>query len=390
MVSLHNNYIFLPQIEGGEQDVASNDEGERKISTGKIVSSHIRRCFGEPKNKKLCSSVGAIIYTYKINDDEINCNVDFTISRAARYIYLDICVWCKTKYKAIHNLTRIQEKLINPEIEKNYVVIISYDSISEYYCNKAYPKLNELERNLRKLLFHTYTVNFGTEYNHTTIDEEMQNKVYGIIQAKGGKKAKQIEKLRKFFYSMEFSDIEKLLFEKKLTRVEEKNKKEFLSENSDLSKLTDEKIRSAFEAFAPKSDWERMFANKADNEKVSKLIEDIRQDRNDIAHCKFFYEEQYKQFNKNVSTLNKTVLKAIKITEDEDFSNKNVEALNIDFTNTIDLFIKNQELITRVIRESADGIGYIALSAIKDISPLVGLFFKSVLDTYDIEEEEIE
>ena len=69
-------------------------------------------------------------------------------------------------------------------------MIVSYDSVSEYYCNKAYPKLNKLERNLRKLLFNTYTVNFGVDYYQKTVSPDLQKKIKGVIQAKGNEEKK--------------------------------------------------------------------------------------------------------------------------------------------------------------------------------------------------------
>ncbi len=89
-----------------------------------------------------------------------------------------------------------------------------------------------LERNLRKLLFNTYTVNFGVDYYQKTVSPDLQKKIKGVIQAKGNEEKKQIERLKKFFYSMEFSDIQTLLFTKKWTTVEEESKAEFLSKPS--------------------------------------------------------------------------------------------------------------------------------------------------------------
>lgn len=43
-------------------------------------------------------------------------------------------------------------------------IITTYDSISEYYCNLAFPKLNELERLLYKLFYNTYVFNYGKKY----------------------------------------------------------------------------------------------------------------------------------------------------------------------------------------------------------------------------------
>ena len=40
-----------------------------------------------------------------------------------------------------------------------------------------FSRLNELERNLRKLLFNVYIVNFGVDYFNTTINGDIQSDV---------------------------------------------------------------------------------------------------------------------------------------------------------------------------------------------------------------------
>ena len=103
--------------------------------------------------------------------------VVFTIYNITRYSYLDICVKGKTTYQVVSALEYIHDKIIGSDIERDYIMIVSYDSVSEYYCNKAYPKLNKLERNLRKLLFSTYTVNFGVDYYQKTVPPDLQKKI---------------------------------------------------------------------------------------------------------------------------------------------------------------------------------------------------------------------
>nr|MDD6335047.1 hypothetical protein [bacterium] len=54
-------------------------------------------------------------------------------------------------------------------------------------------------------------------------------------------------------------------------------------------------------------------------------IEKIRKHRNAIAHFKFFYKKAYAESNQLISKLNTAVVKAIKITEEKDFAEKNSE-----------------------------------------------------------------
>lgn len=353
MAVLHNDYIFLPKTKKEDSYVSSKDTDDTiRIQAGKNVFLYIRNIFGEPISKDTENIMFKIIYTYEIEIKNIIYKVIFTIHNITRYSYLDICVSGKTTNQVVCALEYIQDKLVGSDIEQDYVMIVSYDSVSEYYCNKAYPKLNKLERNLRKLLFNTYTVNFGVDYYQKTVSPDLQKKIKGVIQAKGNEEKKQIERLKKFFYSMEFSDIQALLFTKKWTKVEEESKAEFLSKHEKLTELSEEDIRAAFDMFAPKSDWERLFADKIDNIEIENMIETVRSTRNDIAHCKFFYKEQYNSFNKVVTDLNHLILKAIQLTEEKDFLHKQAESFRIALSGIVDTLAQFQKNIQDSISSS--------------------------------------
>lgn len=353
MVVLNNDYIFLPQIKKDDSRVSSKGTDDTiRIQMRKNVFLYIQSIFGEPISKDTENIMFKIIYIYEIEVKNIMYEVIFTIHNIARYSYLDICVSGKTANQVVIALEYIQEKIIGSDIERDYIMIVSYDSISEYYCNKAYPKLNKLERNLRKLLFNTYTGNFGVDYYQKTVSPDLQKKIKGVIQAKGNEEKKQTERLKKFFYSMEFSDIQALLFAKKWTKVEEERKAEFLSKHEKLTELSEEDIRAAFDMFSPKSDWERLFADKIDNSEIEKMIETVRSTRNDIAHCKFFYKEQYIVFNEVVTNLNRLILKAIKLTEEKDFVNKQAESFRIALAGVADTLAQFQKRIKETIYDS--------------------------------------
>jgi len=261
----------------------------------------------------------------------------FQVNSVVKSYYLDVVVSGRSKVQIIRGLEYIQATIEDSSISKSYIKIISYDAISEYYCNKIYPKLNELERNLRKLLFNIYVVNFGLDYYRMTVNEELQSKVKGVIDVDvkadksrlkntySKKEAKEIARWQRFFYSFEFTDIQKLLFAKGWTNIDEQSKIKFLSNTKDLSELTDEELRIAFSRYTPKSDWERFFSDKISGFDVEKVIEEIRESRNKIAHCKFFYKTEYESCNKAINDLNQAIISTIKITENKDFYQKNRE-----------------------------------------------------------------
>lgn len=354
MIILHNNYIFLPKVkkEDSSKSAYKDDDNTIHLKIEKNVLSYIKSIFGEPISKDTENIMFKIIYTYDMEIESIRYDVVFTIHNITSYCYLDICVSGKTTNQVVFALEYIHNKLVSSEIEKRYIMIVSYDSISEYYCNKAYPKLNKLERNLRKLLFNTYTVNYGVNYYQTTVSPDLQNKIKGVIQAKGNEEKKQIERLKNFFYSMEFSDIQALLFAKKWTKIEEDTKAEFLSKNEKLTKLSEEELRIAFDKFSPQSDWERLFADKIDDIEIEKMIEIVRATRNDIAHCKFFYKDHYLYFNETVNILNRSITKAIKLTEEKDFVEKQAESFRIALAGIADTLAQFQKQMKETINKS--------------------------------------
>ena len=312
------------------------------------------------------------------------CNVEFIITEVADTQYLDVIVNGNTKNQIVKCLENIQETLLISGVRERYIDIISYDAVSEYYCNKIYPKLNTLERNLRKLLFNIYIVNFGRDYYKATITEELQGKIKGVINVDSTRQekdqikteyrtttkreAEEIERLQRFFYSFEYIDIEKLLFTPSWTSIDEAKKKKFLDEYSDLSKLSDEELRAAFSEHVPRSDWERFFSNKIEISDIKELIEQIRIYRNSVAHFKFFYKADYEECNKLVTRLNSEIINAIKITEDKDFVEKNAENLSETLKNVLAGFANFTKTFAELAKKSLENV----------IAPTVAKLLKSV------------
>lgn len=139
MIILHNNYIFLPKVKKEDSSKSSykDDDNTIHLKIEKNVLSYIKSIFGEPISKDTENIVFKIIYTYDMEIESIRYDVVFTIHNITSYCYLDICVSGKTTNQVVFALEYIHNKLVSSEIEKRYIMIVSYDSISEYYCNKA-------------------------------------------------------------------------------------------------------------------------------------------------------------------------------------------------------------------------------------------------------------
>ncbi len=338
---LKNSYIFL---EHSSKKTSSHrdEQGNIVFDVGHNVHGFIKSAF--PNSIKDISIID--VFKTKLDcfleEDKNVCDVSFVISTVEKITYLDVIVSGKGRSKLISCLEFIQEKLFSSGVRQYYIEIVSYDSISEFYCNKTYVKLNALERNLRKLLFNIYILHFGKDYYSATMNIDLQKKIKGVIGSNNNREyqkrikelynvnadnAEAIIRLQQFFYSLEFGDIQKFLFTPSWTSVDKEERQKFLTENKDLSELSDKELRKAFKEFTPKSDWERFFSCKINILEIEKTIDEIRRYRNAVAHLKFFYKDDYLKSNELILELNKAILKAIKLTEEKDFAEKN--AMNL-------------------------------------------------------------
>ena len=397
-MELQNSYIFLKNPYWKEKQTENTTQnGTVNLRFEKNLYDYIKVSFPGVVWVNGCGNIYKRKYSTDLQLGNTICKVEFVITEVVDTKYLDIIVTGKTKSQIVKCLESIQNTLLSSGIHERYIDIISYDAISEYYCNKIYPKLNVLERNLRKFLFNIYIVNFGSNYYKATINEELQNKIKGLINVDSSKKTKdyikedykaatkketeEIERLQRFFYSLEYNDIQKLLFIPSWTSADEASKTKFLDEHENLSELSDKELRDAFSKFIPKSDWERFFNNKINIPNIKEMIEQIRLYRNSIAHFKFFYKAEYNRCNTLSNRLNEAIIKAIKITEDKDFAEKNAEYLSETFkeiSKGFSLFLKS------MIETAQKAFATVITPAVLEISKLVKEYpLKKLLEDFN-------
>lgn len=326
-----NSYIFLKRKKEVKKDKKDNAIVISLSSSFKeLLKETFKNISFDEKNDFDIINSG----TFKIKNNNENVDVWFKYHNVWSNYYLDVIVKSRKKQDAINILEGVNASLMDKEniFDSSFVSIVSYDYISEYYCNKLFPYLNEFERKLRKILFSIYTLNFNLEYYSATTSEEFQK---GLKQKSNISKDDNIPKqdcyIKLGFYSLDYSDIDKLLFTKSTTLKEEQKLEKFLSKNQDLTKLSDSEIREAFKLCSNKTDWERFFGDKNFDDNFQQILNDIRNFRNNIAHCKFISKEQYENCIDILKKTTKSLDIAIKITEEKDFINKNFELQHESF-----------------------------------------------------------
>lgn len=224
-MKLQSSYIFLenPDKKPAKQK-KNNDENVIVLDLGKSVYCFIRSAFPDISENKSTNNRFKKEYRLAFNVGSVECTAIFIINEVKEITFLDIIVDGKSKAQAITGLEYIQELLLNHDMDDYYIPIISYDAISEYYCNKIFGKLNSLERNLRKLLFDIYIANFDVQYYEATITKEHQDEIKKNIKAKGGAKSRKTEQLKTFFYALDYGSLRKILFSPSWTEIDQKEK----------------------------------------------------------------------------------------------------------------------------------------------------------------------
>lgn len=390
-MQLINSYVFLKKEEEQKRD----KEGNYVIVLSDSVPSLFQKLFNaniedlldsQSKNNNIVSSKKLKDLFYKRKKGNFNIiledgsihkiNYKFTCVNSS--YYLDIIVIESRKIDGITILEKINSILLETgnDINKNYLIIKSYDIVSEFYCNKVYPKLNKFERKLRKLLYLIYTGRFEIDYFKKTTPDELQKNIKSKIKSKNtNKKKKELDYAQVFFELFDFNDLQSLLFDTKWTDLEKEEIENFLNDNRNLTLISDAKLRSFISSIRPKSDWERFFENKKLSQDIAETIKTIGTLRNSVAHNKSFNKEQYTIMCELLKKTEKEINKAIIITETEDFIRINTDKIQ----RTLQNFSNNMKDILTSITEALTP----AVEKQKELMGKIGGFLKGVSKAFE-------
>lgn len=263
--------------------------------------------------------------------------VNFSIKQYSKQKLSYLTIYIKEN-NAI-NTMEVIDNTINKIISKYYIIITSYDSISEFYCNKIYNKLNKFERKLRELLFDMYTFHYGINYYDQKFSNNLKEKVKTDKSIYS--ESKNIEKIKQALYELTYNDIIDLLFTPKWLEEDEENKVKLIKKihNENLSQ---QELLEMIEDIKPKSDWERLFLPYIGNMiNFQENIDELRGLRNRVAHCKFFRRQHYEKCLDILKVANKEIDKALKEVMKIDFQKLNAEYTNNLFRNSIEIVTKS-------------------------------------------------
>lgn len=280
--------------------------------------------------------------TFLVNDAEIT----FSIKQYSKHKLSYLSIY--TKVNSISNIESIDEK-INKFMKENYIVITSYDCISEFYCNKIYKKLNNFERKLKELIFDIYTFSYGMNYYDRNFSDELKQKVKQSRDKSIFTDEKNIEQLKQSLYELDYNDIMKLLFTPKWLLDDEKEKFKLI-ERIEKDELPSNELVDYIENIRPKSDWDRLFLPQiGEISNIEESIDNLRKLRNRVAHCKFFRKEHYEECLKLLNGLNKQLNKALKIVMNIDFQQLNAQYAGDEIHKGLEILQQSLSAISKSI-----------------------------------------
>ena len=235
--------------------------------------------------------------------------------------YMSVSTEAKTKLRAIIFMEEFHKTIKNDKcsLQKHYDLTTTYDSVSEYYCNKIFPKIAQFERLFRRLLFNVYLLNYGRNYHVDGINPDLYKQA---VKSNSQNKPSEISPEREFFYLLNLGQMKRLLFQQEWLEVESLAKTKFLTENPDLSKLKDSELRKFIEEIQPRTRWERLFGAE-DFPAIQQDLDTFKDFRNKVAHNGFFSSQDYDTSKSLLQKLINYTKQIIIKTETIDFYNKN-------------------------------------------------------------------
>lgn len=302
--------------------------------------------------------------TFCISDTEIS----FSIKQYSKHKLSYLSIY--TKMNNIYNMEVIDEK-INEIMGDSYIVITSYDCISEFYCNKIYKKLNNFERKLKELIFDVYTFSYGMNYYDRNFSDELKLKVKKSRDKSISTDAKDVEQLKQSLYELDYNDIMKLLFTPKWLSDDEKDKLDLMREIDD-EKLTTKELIDSIDNIRPKSDWDRLFLPQiGEISNIEESIDKLRKLRNRVAHCKFFRKEHYNECLELLKILNRQINKALKIVMNINFQELNAQYASNELHQALGILQESlaaiSKSITSAMTESFKQITTVVTTPITDM-----------------------
>jgi len=346
---MDNKYIFVKRTEG----INSQNLSEIKFNTKKFmnpVKLMLNELFEWDSSK----------YNFIYNNEKYAFTYECTKMKNESY-FITISV-NYTPAKNAKLLEFVNNKIVKGQHRKHFTIVETFDSVSDYYCSKIFPKLSEFERKLRDLMYIILFESFGKTWFDETVSESLRQE----LLSQGLEKNKVIEMA---LYEMSIFQIECFLFTPKpkenITHILETT----LSVSS-INELNKVELIEEINKCRPVSLWNELFEDLVQVESIDTKLQEVRGLRNKVAHNKFFFVKDYKKAKKILDELIRQIDLAIESTIDKPFSWDILNDTMVKFSETLtkigEWFAKDLKnasgLLAESMRESLNSYMKISLN----------------------------
>ena len=343
--------------------VLMTKSGKSSLNNPKQIKEMLSACFGQVSE-----------YAFSVTHKRTVCQMEYKIVKhgvnrgADSVFHLTITSSHKDKHKRAEALEMINTAFMRSAEVRPYHVILSYDDISSYYCDRAYPLFHRFERLIRNLVFKLLTKNFGALWMDSTVSKELRD-VLKAEMRKSNKGAHEDKLIEIALQEMTMYQLEQFLFDEVRDAdlawlVDIELSKEAIA---DMSK---EQIISALESGRPKSRWDRYFASKIEIPNLKDKLSTIRVNRNKVAHCKPFYKKDFDETKRILCDdgLLEQIENAITEISAEQLNAINVRDVVVGFFSAVQAMYSAAEIISPALLKFAEFTSTLRNAAISNIS----------------------
>jgi hypothetical protein len=257
--------------------------------------------------------------------------------------------------------------------ENEFRLIVANDGLSEYYCNKAYPKFQKLERLLRNLIFVVVAKAYGDKWVDKTMPKELKPKINKNQLIESALTEMTLGVLIEYLFygqtEVAFAD--------------------YIDENypaNKLQEITKDNLVLLIEKGRRKSVWNKFIAENINLLQPKEKLEFLRDNRNKIAHCKPFYAADYNESMKYLDLLIPQIDKCINKVSIKDSTS--AREIILGFGNFTQVLSECAKQIGQAIAPAITQMAELAQSVVKVMQESIGLI--PVNPSYEMFKELVE
>lgn len=289
-----------------------------------IIEALSKDCITTENGQKLVLEGKEYLFNQRIHQQEgtTQCYVEITSQGRIKDV-IDV-------------LTYLDNIICRSEIVKDYQVITDYDGLSQYYCEKLYPKYATFERTLRSILYIILIKTYGLDWYDEVVKKdrfengEKEDIDAAIKKITKGKKSPQ-KLISTALEEMDLETVRKFLF-LPYRCIAPDNVIDTLV-NSDFDSITKEQIYEQLNSASEQTLWRECLSRIGNEQTWNDNIDSIRISRNIVAHSKTLTFEKYEKYRKEINKRNRELKKLQTELQEEKFKQEQKKELTSSINN---------------------------------------------------------